>query len=63
MKIEVKSYGNTYTVETERDDLDISEVFDILIGILQQQGFHKETIDDAIIEIAGELNEDNNAIH
>jgi hypothetical protein len=63
MKIEIKNYGNTYTVETERDDLGVVEIMDIITGLLIQLGFQQEDINDAIIEIAGELNEDNNAIN
>jgi hypothetical protein len=63
MKIEVKSYGNTYTVETERDDLGVVEIMDIITGLLIQLGFQQEDINDAIIELADELKKDNNAIH
>ena len=63
MKIEIKSYGNTYTVETERDDLGVVEIMDIITGLLIQLGFQQEDINDAIIELADELKKDNNAIH
>ena len=52
MKIEIKNYGNTYSVETENDDLEISEVIEIITGLLLQVGFHKENINNAINELA-----------
>lgn len=54
MKIEIKNYGNTYSVETEHDDLDISEIIEIITGLLLQVGFHKESINNAIKELADE---------
>ena len=54
MKIEIKNYGNTYTVETENDDLEISEVIEIITGLLLQVGFHKESINNAINELLDE---------
>jgi hypothetical protein len=60
MKIEIKSYGNTYTVETERDDLGVVEIMDIITGLLIQLGFQQEDINDAIIELADELKKDLN---
>ena len=60
MKIEIKNYGNTYTVETERDDLGVVEIMDIITGLLIQLGFQQEDINDAIIELADELKKDLN---
>jgi uncharacterized protein (DUF2164 family) len=54
MKIEIKHYGNTYTVETENDDLDAVEVLDIITGLLIQLGYQNESINDAIKELADE---------
>ena len=52
MKLQLKSHSKSYLVETETDDLTIDEYFDIFIGLLFQAGFHKETIDRAIVELA-----------
>jgi hypothetical protein len=52
MKIEIKAYNKTYSVETEVDDLSIDEYFEMFIGILFQAGFHKGTIDQAIEDLS-----------
>jgi len=52
MKIELKSYNITYTVETEYNDIEVSEYFDIFEGLLLQAGFHKQTIQNHILELA-----------
>jgi Holliday junction resolvasome RuvABC DNA-binding subunit len=52
MKIEIKNYGNTYSVETETDDLEISEVIEIITGLLIQLGYQQESINEAIKELA-----------
>jgi len=54
MKIEIKHYGTTYTVETKTDDLDAVEIMDIITGLLIQVGYQKESINDAIKELADE---------
>jgi hypothetical protein len=61
MKLQLTTYKKTYTIETENDDLDIDEYFDIIIGLLIQAGFHKETIDRTIIELSDELKEEQDA--
>lgn len=54
MRIEIKHYGNTYTVETENDDLDAVEIMDIITGLLVQLGYQNESIKEAIKELADE---------
>lgn len=54
MKIEIKHYRNTYTVETESDDLIAEEVLDIITGLLIQMGYHQESINEALKELADE---------
>jgi len=54
MKIEIKHYGATYTVETENDDLEAVEVLDIMTGLLIQIGYQQESINEAIKELADE---------
>jgi len=59
MKIQLETYGKKYSVETQNEDLNIEEYFDIFIGLLVQATFNKTTINDYIIELANELrNED-----
>ena len=52
MKIEIKHYGATYTVETENDDLTTDEIFDIFTGLLIQLGYQQTSINEAIKELA-----------
>jgi hypothetical protein len=54
MKIEIKHYETTYTVETPNDDLETVEVIDIFTGLLIQMGYQQESINDAITELADE---------
>lgn len=58
MKMQIKSYNKTYTVETVNDDLEIYEYFDIFIGLLIQSGWQKSTIEEGIIELAESFKED-----
>jgi hypothetical protein len=52
MKIEIKHYGATYTVETQHDDLTTDEIFDIFTGLLIQLGYQQNSINEAIKELA-----------
>lgn len=54
MKIEIKYYGNTYTVETEHDDLIAEEVLGIMTSLLIQMGYRQESINEALKELADE---------
>lgn len=58
MKLQLESYKKKYTVETENDDLEIYEYFDIFIGLLIQSGWQKSTIEEGIIELAESFKED-----
>jgi hypothetical protein len=60
MKIEIKTYDLTVTVEHKNDDLTVEDYFEIFNGLLSQIGFQKMTIDQHIIELASELKEDYN---
>lgn len=55
MRIEIQSYKKKYIVETENDDLCIDEYFHIIIGLFLQSGFHKETIDRAILDLSDSI--------
>lgn len=52
MKIEIKHYAATYTVETENDDLTTDEMFEIFTGLLIQLGYQQQSINEAIKELA-----------
>ena len=54
MKIEIKHYGATNTVETQNDDLTTDEIFDIFTGLLIQIGYQQASINEAIKELADE---------
>lgn len=51
MKIQLESYGKKYIVETQNDDLDIFEYFEIFSGMLIQAGFHSSSISEAYEEL------------
>ena len=59
MKLQLETYGRKYSVETQNDDLNIEEYFDLFKGLLVLATFNQTTINDYIIELADELrNED-----
>ena len=47
MKITLESRDKIFTIETDREDLNIGEMADILKGLLVQAGFHPGTVDAA----------------
>ena len=57
MKLQLTSYGNTYTVETSSNDLDANEYLDIFKRLLVQATFSESIVNEAIIELADELKE------
>ena len=59
MKLELENYKTKYTVEKDHEDVSIEDYLDIFIGLLTQAGWHRKTIDDAIIELSESLKEDN----
>lgn len=60
MKIELKTYKKTYSVETEYDDISLDEYFQIFEGLLVQAGFNKQSIEEYIVELGQQINEENN---
>lgn len=58
MKLQLETYGKKYTVETENDDLNIEEIFEIFNGLLIQATYNQVTINDYIIELANELRDE-----
>lgn len=55
-KITFENYGKKSSVEFDYSDVDVSELLDAVVAMLYGWGFHKETVDNAIIELAEELN-------
>lgn len=55
MKLQLESYGKKYIVETQNDDLDIFEYFEIFSGMLIQAGFHSSSISEASLELSEQL--------
>ena len=55
MKITVEVYGKKFSVETQNDDLDISEYLEIYYGMLIQLTFNSETIRSGLIELADDI--------
>lgn len=53
MKITVESYGKKYSVETQGDDLDISEHLEVFYYLLISQTFSSEVIKNGLIELTG----------
>ena len=63
MRIELKTYDLTITVEKTNDDLTIDDYLDIFKGLLIQAGFSQTTFENAILELADELKKDEKAWH
>jgi hypothetical protein len=51
MKITVEAYGKKFSVETQNDDLDISEYLEIYYGMLIQLTFNSEVIKNGLMEL------------
>ena len=55
MKITIENYGKKFSVETQNDDLDISEYLEIYYGLLIQLTFNSEVIKHGLLELADEI--------
>ena len=51
MKITIENYGKKFSVETQNDDLDISEYLEIYYGLLIQLTFNSEVIKNGLMEL------------
>ena len=51
MKITVEAYNKKFSVETQNDDLDISEYLEIYYGLLIQLTFNSEVIKNGLMEL------------
>jgi hypothetical protein len=57
MKLQLESYGKKYTVETDYEDVTLTEYLDFFKGLLLQATFSESTVNQGIIEMAEELKE------
>lgn len=58
MKLQLEAYKKKYTIETDYDDVSINEYFEHFKGLLISAGWHPNTIDEYIIELANELKDE-----
>ena len=58
MKLQLEVYRKKYTVEVDYETVSIEDHLDMFVGLLTQAGWHKQTINDAIIELAESFKED-----
>jgi hypothetical protein len=57
MKLTLESYGKKYSVETDYEDVTLTEYLDFFKGLLLQATFLESTVNQGIIEMAEELKE------
>jgi hypothetical protein len=57
MKLTLENYGKKYTVETDYEDVTLTEYLDFFKGLLLQATFSESTVNQGIIEMAEELKE------
>jgi hypothetical protein len=55
MKLTLENYGKKYTVETDYEDVTLTEYLDFFKGLLLQATFLESTVNQGIIEMAEEL--------
>ena len=55
MKLQLNTYGKTFTVETDYDDISLDDYFEMFKGLLVQATFSESYINEFIIELANEL--------
>jgi len=55
MKLQLTTYGKTFTVETDFDDLSLEDYFEIFKGLLVQATFSENGINEFIVELSNEL--------
>jgi hypothetical protein len=51
MTITIKYFGITYSIETEREDLNSTEMLETFTDLMKCIGFHPNSIDNAIMEL------------
>lgn len=55
MKITIKHYGITYSIETKEDDLNATEVLQNFTNLMKSAGWHQDSIDNAIMALNEEI--------
>lgn len=58
MKLTLETYKKKYSVETEYDDINIIEYYEMFGNMLIQAGFHPNTIEGAIIELYDDIKDE-----
>ena len=58
MKLTLESYGKKYSVETDYEDVNITEYLDFFKGLLLQATFMESTVHQAIVEMADEFRDE-----
>ena len=51
MIITIKYFGITYSIETEQDNLNATEMLETFTNLMRCIGFHPNSIDGAIMEL------------
>lgn len=51
MTITIKYFGITYSIETETEDLNSTEMLETFTDLMKCIGFHPNSIDNAIMEL------------
>jgi hypothetical protein len=55
MKITIKHYGITYSIETKEDDLNATEVLQNFTNLMKCAGWQQDSIDNAIMALNEEI--------
>jgi hypothetical protein len=55
MTITLKHYGVTYSIETQSETLDATQVLKTFSSLMLCAGFHQNSIDDAIMALNEEI--------
>jgi hypothetical protein len=58
MKLTLESYRKKYSVETDYEDVNITEYLDFFKGLLLQATFTESTINEGIVEMADEFRDE-----
>ena len=55
MKITLKHYGVTYSIETKEDDFDATEMINTFNNLMLSAGWQQDSIDEAIMALNEEI--------
>ena len=55
MKITLKHYGVTYSIETKEDDFDAAEMINTFNNLMLCAGFSEKSVQNAILDAAEEI--------